>query len=50
MKRSCRRCRTKLSLSNMRCPYCRELAVSWVHRIVIAALAVPVIIYLLRAV
>jgi len=34
----------------MRCPYCRELAVSWLHRFVIAVFAVPVIIFLLRVI
>ena len=50
MKRSCRRCRTGLGWAQMRCPYCREPAVSWLHRTAIAALAVIVIIYLLWAV
>lgn len=33
----------------MRCPYCREPSVSWLHRVVIAALAVTAVFYLLRA-
>jgi hypothetical protein len=37
-----------LSLSKLRCRYCREPAVSWLHLLAVAAFAVPVIMYLLR--
>jgi len=32
----------------MRCPYCRNPALSWLHRVVIAAFALPAIFYLLK--
>ena len=31
MKRYCQWCRTRLRLRDMRCPYCRDPAVSWLH-------------------
>jgi RNA polymerase subunit RPABC4/transcription elongation factor Spt4 len=48
MKRYCRRCRTRLRPSNVKCPYCREPSVSWLHRAVMLAFAVPAVVYLLR--
>jgi hypothetical protein len=32
----------------MRCPYCRESAMSWLHISVIAAVAVTACVYLLK--
>lgn len=48
MKRFCRRCRTRLRPSQMRCHYCREAAVSWLHYAVIVGFALPAIFYLLK--
>jgi hypothetical protein len=33
----------------VRCPYCRQSAVSWWHRAVIAVCALPAVLYLLKA-
>jgi len=48
MKRHCQHCGTRLRLRKIRCPYCRQSAVSWLHRIIIAAVAVTVLFYLLK--
>lgn len=50
MKRHCQPCGTRLGLWQTRCPYCRRPAVSWLHRVIIAASAVvAVFIYLLKS-
>lgn len=33
----------------MKCPYCRQLAMSWVHRIIIAAFATTAAFGVLKA-
>ncbi len=48
MKRHCQRCRTRLRAREMRCPYCREPALNWLHYIALAAIALPAILYLLN--
>jgi hypothetical protein len=48
MERYCRRCRTRLRPLQMRCRYCRESAVSWLHRGIMAVLALPAVFYLLK--
>ena len=35
-------------MKEFRCPYCRASALSWLHRVVIAAAAVTTVFYLLR--
>lgn len=50
MKRRCQRCRTRLSLSKLKCRYCHEPAVSWLHLLAVAVFAVPVIMFLLRVI
>jgi hypothetical protein len=48
MKRHCQRCGTRLRFKELRCRYCRESAVGWLHRIVIAVVAVTALFYLLK--
>jgi uncharacterized OB-fold protein len=49
MKRRCHRCGTALRPLKMRCPYCRESAMSWLHIILIfAAFAATTIFYVLK--
>lgn len=49
MKRYCWHCRTRLRLRQMRCNYCRQSAVGWLHRIVLVAVGVTAAFYLLNA-
>ena len=48
-KRYCHWCRTPLRLRDMRCPYCRDSTVSWLHGTVIALAAAAVLFFLMRA-
>ena len=47
MKRYCRHCGTRMRLSKLRCPYCRQPVVSWLHVYVIAVFAAA-LFYLLK--
>ncbi len=33
----------------LRCPYCRNSAVSWLHRAIVIVFALPAIFYLLKS-
>lgn len=48
MKIHCHHCRTRLRLTEIRCPYCHESAMSWLHYIVIVAFAATTIFFLLK--
>lgn len=48
MKRYCYRCGTRVRLSKLRCPYCRQSAMSWLHVGVITAFAAAALFYLLK--
>lgn len=48
MRRHCHRCGTIMRLSKLKCPYCREAAMSWLHIAVIAAFAITTVFYVLR--
>lgn len=50
MKRYCYRCETRLRLSELRCPYCRKSAMSWLQVGVITAFAAAAFFYLLRVI
>jgi len=49
MQRRCQWCRGRLRLRHVRCPYCRDPAVSWLHGTAIAFVAFGVIFFLMRA-
>ena len=49
MKSYCPHCRTKLRLWQLRCRYCRQAGMSWLHVVVIGVCSVPVIFYLLKS-
>jgi len=46
----CHHCGTTLRLWEVKCPNCRQSALSWLHVIVIAAVGVPVLIYLINGI
>ena len=48
-QRHCQWCRRRLRLRDMRCPHCRDQAVSWLHGTAIAAAAGAVLFFLMRA-
>lgn len=48
MKRYCHLCRTRLRLRQLRCTYCRQSAISWLHRGVIAAFVLTAAFGLLK--
>lgn len=48
MKRYCRPCGVALRLSELRCPYCRQRALGWLHVGGITALGATAFVYLLR--
>lgn len=48
MKSYCHLCGTRLRLSKLRCPYCRQSSVSWLHVGVVTAFAVTAFVYLLK--
>jgi hypothetical protein len=50
MRRYCYRCETRLRLSELRCPYCRKSAMSWLQVGVITAFAAAAFFYLLRVI
>jgi hypothetical protein len=49
MNRYCKWCRTRLRLREMRCPYCRYSAVSWLHGTAIAVDGGAVFYFLTQA-
>jgi hypothetical protein len=49
MRRHCHWCRMSLRLRHMRCPYCRDPAVSWLHGTAIAVVALVVLFFLMHA-
>jgi len=49
MNRHCHRCGTRLRLSELKCPYCRQSALGWLHVGVITAFAAAALLYLLKA-
>lgn len=49
LKRPCRLCRTRLLWRQVRCPYCRQSAMNWLHRSVITAFAATAAFYVLKA-
>lgn len=49
MKRYCQWCRKRLLLREMRCPYCRDPAISWLHGTVIAIAGGVVLFFLMQA-
>jgi hypothetical protein len=49
MKRHCQWCRRSLRLREMRCPYCRDPAVSLLHGTVFAVVAAAVVFFLMQA-
>jgi hypothetical protein len=49
MKRYCPHCRTRLRLRDITCLYCRQSTLSWLHRSVIAVVALTTVFYLLKA-
>lgn len=48
MKRHCRPCGVALRLSELRCPYCRQFALGWLHVSGMTAAGVTAFVYLLR--
>jgi RNA polymerase subunit RPABC4/transcription elongation factor Spt4 len=48
MKKYCHRCRTRLRVREIKCPYCHESAMGWLHYMVIAAFGATTIFYLLK--
>ncbi|HWS85727.1 MAG TPA: hypothetical protein VN282_01945 [Pyrinomonadaceae bacterium] len=48
MKRYCQWCRRRLRLRDMRCPYCRDPAVSLLHGTALAVAAATVLFFLMR--
>lgn len=48
MKMYCHYCGGGLRLREIRCPYCHQSAMSWLHLILITALAGGAIFYLLK--
>jgi uncharacterized OB-fold protein len=48
MKRHCHRCGTVLGLSKVRCPYCRESGMSWLHIVLITAFGAMILFYILK--
>jgi hypothetical protein len=48
MKRYCQWCRRGLRLRDVRCRYCRDTSVSWLHATVAAAAAVTFLFFLTR--
>lgn len=48
MKRHCHHCGTILRMSMMKCPYCRQAAMSWLHIVVITAFGVTTMFCLLK--
>ena len=49
MKIHCHRCGIILGLWKLRCPYCFQSAVSWLHILVITVVSVTAVFYLLRS-
>lgn len=49
MKRYCHHCGTRLRASELRCSYCRQAAMGWLHVGAIAAFAAAAFLYLLKA-
>jgi RNA polymerase subunit RPABC4/transcription elongation factor Spt4 len=47
---SCHNCGTVLPLWKMKCPNCHKLALSWLHVVVVAAVALPALLFMLRLV
>ena len=45
---SCHNCGTVLPLWKMKCPNCHKLALSWLHVVVVAVVALPAIFLVLR--
>lgn len=48
MKIYCYHCGRILGLLRIRCPYCQQSAMSWLHIILITAFAMTAIFYLLK--
>ena len=48
MKRYCRWCRKRLRLREMRCPYCRDPAISWLHGTAIALVGGAALFFLMQ--
>ncbi len=48
MIKHCQQCKGVLRVWEMKCPYCHQSAMSWLHIIVIVVLAVPTIFYMLK--
>jgi hypothetical protein len=48
MRRNCQWCRMRLRRMDMRCPYCRDPSVSWLHATALAAVAASAIFFLMR--
>ncbi len=47
MKRYCQWCRRDLRLRDVRCPYCRDSSVSWLHATAIAVVAATFLFFLM---
>ena len=45
----CRQCTRRLRITEIKCPYCRRAAISWIHVVVFAAFALTAIFYMLRS-
>ncbi|MCA1621022.1 MAG: hypothetical protein LC795_17290 [Acidobacteria bacterium] len=50
MKRYCQWCQRRLRLRDVRCPYCRDPAFSWLHATAVVVAAATVLFFLMRAV
>lgn len=44
----CHRCKRRLRISEIKCPYCRRAAISWLHVVVFAAFALTAILYAVK--
>ena len=48
MKMHCHPCGRILRLWEIRCPYCRQSAMNWLHIVLVSVFAVMTVIYLLK--
>ena len=48
MKVYCQQCERRLPIWEMRCPYCHQSVMSWLHIVIIAAFAATTIFYLFK--
>ncbi len=48
MIKNCHQCEGVLRVWEIKCPYCHQSAMSWLHITVIVVLAAPVVFYMLN--